>query len=733
MTIKKLPKEISNKIGRAFALLFNRSMMYNIDHPFTAQALSEYYKATTHGLTLFSPVVLIMHQEQFFIEEEPLDPRINTDKMLHHFKKADIRSISFEKGLQETELINFASVFIDISQHINAETMKGACDRLGVTNIKINHVFYQKVTADDEVVDRKALQQSSAASTTGAPAQKSDQVLGMMVESVLMEELEKSLSIQHIIENPGDTSQKLIAADQAAVASEDPEAPESGMVIMAQLQKIREEVNRSFEDTEKPSLGELADAVFAMKKELLNGITARKAEGVVFENEHQIREETESLTDTVLVQLIREEYQEGKISVQRLAQLLRRLVPEPGELQRLMPKIKTALLEEGMSLQEFLQLTRELKQELQSEDLVKALEKSADQMGIDSDVLIDEVSRDPKNAAELIYLASEIRRGTGDEDVMSDLLVDYIERIGSKIAMDAAQKEGDTGSQHLHGLISSIEKALVDRLKNKDISTEVLHKVANRLNERMEECLNALKNQWTIRHKAFTGDGQESSTSVIGVFEENAANDAELKAIMEKVRSSIDDQDKGKQPSAQGNPLPEAPPAAQEDQKDPLKSGLPKGILIRNSILYILEKEIARTMRYDTPFSVLMLSIFKVTPAKPLPSGAINRGEIMRFVLSNLIGTCRTTDIVGVLDRNKFLILLPMTPEKESRAAMRRILKQVHEVAYRVDETDIIVKLAGVVTTFDKDRTPTLNDLVKRAESDIFDMVNRLRNIQSIY
>ncbi|MGW8188422.1 MAG: hypothetical protein ACWGNK_14180, partial [Desulfobacterales bacterium] len=102
MTAKKLPKEISYRIGRAFALLFNRSAMYNIDHPFTAQALSEFYNTTTHGLALFSSVALIMHQEQFFIEEEPLDHRINTGKMLTHFKKADIQSISFEKGMAES-------------------------------------------------------------------------------------------------------------------------------------------------------------------------------------------------------------------------------------------------------------------------------------------------------------------------------------------------------------------------------------------------------------------------------------------------------------------------------------------------------------------------------------------------------------------------------------------------------------------------------------------------------
>lgn len=731
MTVKKLPKEISYRIGRAFALLFNRSAMYHIDHPFTAQALSDFYNTTTRGLALFSPVALIMHQEQFFIEEEPLDHRINTGKMLAHFKKADIQSISFEKEMAESELAKFAGVLNDIAQYANAEAMKAACEELGIRNIKINHVFYKKVTADDEVVDRRIFEQISTASTSGTAEHGTDEVLGMMAESVLMEELEKSLSLKNIIESPTGASQKIIAADQAAAASGEPGAPASGDVIMAQLQRIREEIDLSSSGSDKPRLGELADAVFAMKKNLLDGLSARKTEGIVYQNERQILEETEALTDQVLIQLIREEYQQGTISVQRLAQILRRLVPEPGELQRLMPKIKTALLEEGMQLQEFLQLTRELKKELQSEDLVTALEKSADQLGISADVLIEEVNRDPKSAAELIYLASEIRRGSGDENVLSDLLVDYIERVGSEIALDAAQKQGEEGDQHLRGLISKIESTLVDRLKNKDLSAEILHKVAERLGERMEECLEALKSRWTIRQKTFTSDGVESPTTVLGVFDRNAAGDTELHAVMEKLRSSIDEKEAVQdQVDVQERPS-SAEPA---DEEKAIKAGaLPKGILNRNSILYILEKEIARTVRYDTPFSVLMLSTYKINPARPLPAGAINRGAVMHFVLSNLVRVCRRSDILGVLDRNKFLALMPMTTEQNSRAAMRRILKDIHDVDFSIDETPVAIKLAGTVTTFDKDRTPTLNDFVKRAESDIFDMVNRLRNIQSIY
>ncbi|MFZ0241993.1 MAG: hypothetical protein WAL90_10140 [Desulfobacterales bacterium] len=730
MTVKKLPKEISNRIGRAFALIFNRSAMYAIDHPFTAQALSEFFTTTTRGLALFSPIVLIMHQEQFFIEEEPLDQRINTGKMLAHFKKAEIHSISFEHGMTESELNQFAGVLNDIARHLNAGAMKAACDDLGIRRIKINHVFYQKVTADDEVVDRRLFEQFSAAPASGTTVHGTDEVLGLMAESVLMEELEKSLSLQSIIESPTGASQKIIAADQAAAGSGEPGAPASGDVIMVQLQRIREQIDLSSATAAKPDLSELADAVFAMKKNLLDGIAARKAEGIVYQNEHEIIEETQALTDQVLIQLICEEYQQGKIAVQRLAQILRRLVPEPAELQRLMPKIKAALLAEGMQLHEFLQLTRELKKELQSEDLVTALEKSAEQLGISADVLIEEVNRDPKSAAELIYLASEIRRGSGDETILSDLLVDYIERVGSELAFDAAQKQGDAGDQHLRGLISKIETTLVERLKGKDLSTEILHKVAERLGERMEECLDALKSRWTADRGPVDAAGAAPPVMVAGLAHAGMSTGAGPQTLTEKIQASIEVKETGESQA----PAPAEPAAATAgDEEKRIKTTLPKGILNRNSILFFLEKEIDRTLRYDTPFSVLTLAIYKITPAEVLAAGAVERGEALLFVLDTLMRVSRRTDIIGALDRSRILTLLPMTSPKNARAAMRRILKGIHDADFRIADTPVDIKLAGTVTDFDKDRTPRLDDFVKRAESDILDMVNRLRNIQSIY
>jgi hypothetical protein len=152
MTENKLPKDLTNKVGRTFALLFNRMAMYNLDHPYTIQSLAEFSTVIDEGLAVYSPIVIIMHQDQFFIEEEPLDSRINTSKMLQHFKKAGINSVSFEKGLGEEELKTFAPIFIDTANYADTDAMKAACTQQGVDKIKINHVFYTKVTENDEVV-----------------------------------------------------------------------------------------------------------------------------------------------------------------------------------------------------------------------------------------------------------------------------------------------------------------------------------------------------------------------------------------------------------------------------------------------------------------------------------------------------------------------------------------------------------------------------------------------------
>jgi len=773
MTKPKLMKQTVDKLGRAFALLFNRLVMYNLDHPFTVESMNNYYKTVTDGLSTFSPIVLIMNQEQFFIEDEPLDSRINLSKMVIHFKKAGIQSISFEKGMKRDELNLFIGVFSDLKKFSTADHMKKALSSSGVNKIKINHVIFKKMTADDKVVSKGTIIGNPSGMPKASQIAAKTKFMDMMAENIVMEEVEKSLSIKSLMEDPTGLSKTLVDKDLSGSKESGDGKGKSGDVIIKQLDVIKKEVEAAMSGTGNIQMPELASAVFAMKKDLLEQIEAQKAMGIVYENEGMIRDETNAMMDGILIRLVKEEYKQGKVSIPRLGQIIRRMIPEPEELKRLLPKIKKALMEEGMSLPQFAQLAQELGKELQSEELAQILKKSAEEIGVDGEELIRELQIDPAGAAELIYLASEIKKGTGDEKVLSDLLVDYVERIGSKISLDAAEKKGEEGGKYLKEIISRVESEIVDNLKQKDVNNDIISSVEKRLEERMEECFNKLQSDWASRYES---SGAGEGKTILNIFEEDAEEGEELKAILESVRSSVreggldendlkqifdeisksklDQQKKNlkkeelkrkaqQKEDMEKNELKKKTQQKENQEKNELKKktqenkkekpGLPKGVLNRKSILFFIDKEISRAVRYGTPFSAMLLSIFKVTPEKPVPKGSITQNDVMNAVLTELSKAVRDTDMVGLMDKKRILTLLPMTKKTDSKMAMSRLMKILQAEPFIINDYPLVVKLVGVVTAYDHDRAQTLNSYIKASENELYDMINRLKNIQDIY
>ncbi|MGD8258507.1 MAG: hypothetical protein PVH56_13130, partial [Desulfobacterales bacterium] len=74
--------------------------------------------------------------------------------MAAHFKKTDIESVSFEKGVKKADIKKFFSVFTNSKKYSTAGAMRFALSGLGIKNIKINYVFYKKMTTDEEVITK---------------------------------------------------------------------------------------------------------------------------------------------------------------------------------------------------------------------------------------------------------------------------------------------------------------------------------------------------------------------------------------------------------------------------------------------------------------------------------------------------------------------------------------------------------------------------------------------------
>ncbi|TET92558.1 MAG: hypothetical protein E3J46_01220 [Desulfobacteraceae bacterium] len=732
MPESKVTKQEFARFGRILSLLFNRATMYQMDHPYVKQSIDAFHPFVEKLLMSISPLVFAMNREQFFIDEEPLDPRITVNRMVAHFKKAEIQSISFYEGMTKNELKTFLGVFVSLDKYPNAESMKGALAEKGITNLKINHVFYKKVTEDDEVVSRDVLKNITPEMMDEDLLRSKKLFIDMVLESVLAEEFEKTLNINNLLTNPTGLSMNMIEADINSVQQSDAEDRQPGPVLLHQLQVIGEEVEKGLSGGGDANVSELAAAVFDMKKKLIEGMDAQKDLDITFSNKEEILDQANEITDNVLIRLVKDEYKAGKITTSRLAQILRRLIPDAEELKRVLPKIKAALLEEGMPLPEYLNLVEELGKELQSDELAKILQESSEEAGIDGKELIQEVKENPVEAAELICLAAEIRKGTGDEKVLTDLLVDYVERMGSKLGQDITAENGAEGEQHLRQVITGLETNIVSRLRDMNVvKDDVLEGLEERLNKRMDAVFDKLRDDW-IQSKSMTPEENRSKNlSVLQILEQSVGENEELGEILTIVRSKVQseeiDENDFKEIYSEINKQ------KQIKREQEAKKKMPPGVLKSQAIMFVIKKEISRASRYDLPFSALSFSVVKAKPKTGGSADAITQQAVMDAILHRLTDILREADIIGQLGKNKMVGLLPMTMQSDAKLALRRTMRLLHGDPIEVDGIPLTVKIAGVSTTFDAERMTDGSAFMQAMSNELTEMVVRVKNIQELF
>jgi hypothetical protein len=717
------------KFGRMFSLLLKRASMYQVGHPYLEQSLEEFFPVATRLLDSISPLVFAMHREQFFIDEEPLDPRINVDRMLALFKKTGIQSVSFNKGIGINEVRSLLEVFESPGSYGDVEAMKRALTEKGATHLQINYVLFKKVTDDDEVVSRERLREVMPDLSGDAQHTSKKLLLDTMLETALAEELDSAVTVDRILEYPAQVSKRMIDVDVDMSRKGSTDAKKAGAFLLKQLETMGHRVDESLADKEAPDLSKLAAAVLDMKRQLQKGIEAQKALDIVYGNEGQILHQANEITDRVVIQLVKQEYRSGDVSIPRLAQILRRLIPEGDELKRLLPKIKSALLEEGMSMEDYLNLVQDLVKELQSDTLVGFLEQGSDEIGMERTDLIQEVERNPTQVAELICLAAEVRKTTGDEGVLSDLLVTYVERLSTKLAggMGSYSPEGE---KHLRQVVSGLESGIVSKLRDMDLEADVLARLEEKLEKKLDAMFEEFRSQWgpsqQVSHKEPAKD-----LTVLQILEQSVDPTEELAHILRDVRTRADvgDIDENDFREIYGEIF------RQRQKRLALKARkrVTPHVLEPRDLLYFLEKEICSAKRYGLPFSALSFSIVKAKPEKQPPKGSLTSQDLMDAILKRLALNLRDADILGHLGGNKVVALLPMTIDREAKLALRRNLRLLHARPIVVNGIPLNVRIAGAVTDYDIDKSLDRGEFVRLLSEDLTKTIHRVKHIQELF
>ena len=884
MSDAKITKQEMHRFSRVIVMLFNRATMYQSNHPYVQQTIDEFFQVLGQLIDKVSPIVFILNREQLFIDEEPLDPRIIVTKIINHFSKTGIQSISFEKGLKKNDIRLFLDIFTSLDKYADADAMKKALSTKGIRHIKINHVVYIKATEDDELVSREALKEMTIELSEDEQQKARKQFMDMILESVLAEEFEKTLTIDNLLKNPQQLSQKMIEADRKGFLESDAEGRQPGPVLMHQLEMINQEIMESPDQFDTGMATDLVTAVFDMKNELLDGMEAQKADnfnyteedqiigkinevtdnvllqlvkketdpagmsttelgkivgkwvpenelegvldrikvdlaarpvafdqildnpaevskqmveadvssaegtggdqrnpgsvlmrqldlvkqelvdkafqsggtslsdvaaavielkeqllsgmavqkslGTQYANEEKIVDKVTDITDKVILKLIAEEYQADQLTPQRLAQILRRLIPDTGELKRLLPKIKTILLEAGMPVKDYLELVKALGKELQSDELARVFSESAEEIGIDGDSLVEEIKKNPGQAAELIFLAAEIRKGTGDEKVMTDLLVDYIERLGGSLDIGEDKEDEVKGRHHLRRIIGDIESGIVGQLKNMNVKDDLIGRLEERLESRIDDILEKAKSEF-IRSKSTQAEpGGSSELNVLQIIEQHAGTDEELSEIIEKMHDTFESENLD--PDDFGQIYRKI---REEEELRRLKESqrkLPADVLKGEMLSLLIKKEVSQAMRYGTPFAALGFSLIKATPVEKDCPDELTRENVMNTILKKMAKIVRVSDLIGEYGKNEIIVLLPFTPPGGARRALRRCLELLYMEPLEGDGISFTIKMAGVAVIYNSTQMPDAEMFTKELLNELMQMEIRIRNIQNL-
>ena len=720
-----LNKKLSDTIGRNFNLVFNQISMYNVYHKSVVGSLERAYQSLVEGFKVLPTLALSLHQEQIFIEDEALDPRINTNRLTTHFKKAGIQSVAFEAGTTLADLTQFLEILTDLNRYPDAEAMKKVLQEKGLDKILINYFVYQKIKTDERVVKSSQV----AGGEPGVPT--TEDLLAIMAADILSEEARKKISVQNLMQDPDEFSQMLIEEDLAATGKVEDGSIQPGTALVQSLNRFQTDVDAVIAEKAGIDIAELAEDIFQLKHKLIQGIEAQKARGVVYLDQQIIQHEVDEVADNVLIRLITEEYGQGAVSVKRLAQIVLRMTTDTAELQRIIPKLKQALLGAGMPMADYLQFIRELKNELQSDELSRVFEQSADAIGLEGEDLIREIIKNPQGTAELIYLAAEIRRSGRDDRILSDLLVDYVERAGGELTLDALKETGDMAGDKVNGMFSRIRTELLDKLKHKDIDVDVLKKMEERLTERMEDSIRKLKSGMVFNQMRSDDARMPTKADMLKLLRTQAKDDEELKAIVLQVKETL--AERGVQETLFQeiyDDIMTTPAPVQKEKEKPILT--PPGSLNRGSTLFVLEKEILRANRYDTPFSILSFTVVKAVPKETAKAGSVTAEDIIGAFVAALTDVVRETDLVGMLSAKMVVVIQPMTTGDKAKIALERISKLLKSHKMMVNEIPFDINFAAMVTPYNAEETVDLKTFVKVAQTGLKNLADRVSHIQGM-
>lgn len=701
MSTNGLTQKDAEQIIRMFNVGFNSALLYGGAHPTTLKNIEPFTAQIIKSLDLTPIISLIIDRESLFLDDFCADRIINTKRIISQFTKIRIVSVSFESGITPQSIQEFFRFAGDMNIQNTAEQIEAHFRSSGLQGIRLNHVRYGKITSDETLISRET------ASRIDQPQQMMQQ---RTIDQHTLDEIQKVISLAKMLDRPKESAQALA---QTIVYDK------TGNAAVATIEEMRQEVRNA--DTQ--SVDALLNAVLELKVDLSEALEAHKLTGKILAAAEPAQNEMDKLSCDVLTKLVREEYSKGAISTKRLAQIIRRMLPDISELKRVLPMLKNVLLQDGMQLTDYLQLIRSIDMEVENDSISELISNAASGIGASTEDVVKAIKANPSEAAKLMFLASEIQNGINQDDAqLSNVLCEYVEKVSSSIALDSKEIQGSQGNRALGKIITHVESQLVDKLKTYGVDEPVLLKIKQMLEQRYQQtCTNATA-MWVAENIPIDKEHEmQNLTERLNMF---LGQEQSIQKISEPLVASL---------SAKGYNQEQITAFIQQMSKyidSKKRFAVPAEILSANNMLFMLNREIKQHTRYNTPFSTLLISIAALRipqsskPERPSPDAL---QELTPQLFTFVKNTLRDIDLVGSLNNKDgvILALLPMTNFEGANVVLHRMRGAIHSTGFTFHGETVYVDPIISITIPEKEVTKDLNsylDVAKNNHKKQFDV-----------
>lgn len=655
-------------IARSFNLAFNNAFMYGGSHQTTKDSAQAFFEVLQPMLAGVGIVTISAEKGSVYVENHCVDRVVSVPRITARFKKADVQSISFDSELSPEAMAALFYVLGSLTEFQNVEAMQAYFINERISGIRINYVIYQKVTVDDAVVNRGILSDSQLQLSK---QQGSGSESYVKAESgTILRQLSELLTLHASMNQDASSGSGGPAASRLSQA-------DYSNYISKQIKSINSQLDAAdgISDGSAMSSAEMLEAIYKVKENVIEDIRLQKEAGKLAALDELAITEINMMSYKVIVRLIREEYRNDRnISVKRLAQIIRRMLPDIKELKYLLPQLKDGLFAEGMTPAEYLALVKELSKELNSDELIQVLVEASDQIGLSVNELIEGVKEAPEEAARLIVLAAEIKKGgvRADDQQMSEVLSDYIEKVSRALALHSPEAALPDGGVMLKSVVTRIEREILDRLKTQNLTQDTVSAVASKLAGQFADTVATLKGDW-LRTR-LSGPKKPSEEALLSIIEQVAelghgGATAEIRSVL--LANGI-----------QAEAIDAIVSRAQQRAVAAITHALeiPPGVFDTRNTLYFIEREIKLNLRYNTPFSAMLVSYEKVVDLRTFDLIDVTPDITIQITNQALkllkVLQKRDVDIIGVFAADGIslpIMIFPMTESTGAHFVKKRI------------------------------------------------------------